>query len=283
MFDLFRSRDKAVRIMLGVILGIVAISMVTYLIPGATGGGSGAVDENVIAKIGDDKVTSQAALQAVSNSMQGRKIPPQMIGYFAPQVIDGLINQRAVAYEAKRLGIQVSDDDVAAAVRAQLPASLIDKDGKIKEDLLAQVLSQQNATVQQFVDDTRRSLMVSRLSQLIQRGVVVTKGDVEREFKQKNEKIKIEYVLFKPAFFEQQVQMAPADIEAYFKKNQQTYQTPEKKSLAIVLLDSNKVASGRHAHRRRSAECLQLQSGSLPHPGAREDSSYPDRHRCRHE
>ncbi len=244
MFDLFRSRDKAVRILLSVILGVVAISMVTYLIPGAGTSGMSAGDDSVIAKVGDQKITTQAALQAVSRAMRQRQLPQTMMGYFAPQVVEGLINEQAVAYEAKRMGIRVSDDDVNTAIRQQLPPSFIEKDGSINQDLLNQALSQQNITVNDFIEQIREGVMVNRMIQLVNASVVVTKGDVEQEFKRRNEKIKIDYVLVKPAALEQDVQVSPADVQAYFVKNRQAYQLPEKKSLAIILLDPAKVEQG---------------------------------------
>jgi peptidyl-prolyl cis-trans isomerase D len=248
MFNLFRSRDKAVRILLGAILLVVCLSMVTYLIPNQGQAGFSAGDENVLAKVGDQKITTMAALQAITNAMQGRNLPPEIRGFYAPQVVEQLINEQAMAYEARRLGIQVSDDDVLANIRSQLPpnsptSKFFKDDGTIDQDMFTAALAQHNMSVQDFIDQTRQQLYVERLRQVILDSVVVTKSDVEQEFKRRGEKVQVDYVVVKPALFEAQVQVTPAEVEANYKNTKVIYNTPEKKSLAIVLINTSNLES----------------------------------------
>ncbi len=76
MFDLFRSREKSVRILLGALLTLVALSMLAYLVPGGFGGGGGtsAGGQNVVAAVGDDSITTIDVQRALSASLGGRRI-----------------------------------------------------------------------------------------------------------------------------------------------------------------------------------------------------------------
>src|SRR5579871_6544350 len=106
MFDLFRSRAKAVRILLGALLTIVALSMLVYLIPGA-GAPTTSGDDQVIAEIGKTAVTVQQIDMQIRNLLQGAKVPPEMADSYVPQLVDQAIAARAMAYEAQQLGFQV--------------------------------------------------------------------------------------------------------------------------------------------------------------------------------
>jgi peptidyl-prolyl cis-trans isomerase D len=238
MFDLFRSRDKAVRIMLGGILGVVALSMVTYLIPGGWMGGSDAsAGSNVIATVGDYTVTSNDAQRVISNVMRGRNLPPEILNMYAPQLINNLIGERAMAYEAKRLGFEASEADTAESVRRALPPQLF-KDGKlVSKELYSQVLGEQGMTIEQFESEAAQQVLINRLRDYVAAGVVISPLEVEQEYRKRAEKAKIDYVLIPTAKYTAEAQASEAELKAYFDKHRAEYQLPEKKNLSVLVID----------------------------------------------
>src|SRR5580700_70829 len=112
MFDLFRSRDKLVRIMLGAILLVVAASMITYLIPNS-GLNSTGTDDTVLAEVAGQKLTQkefQQRFAIVMQNMQGATA--QMAPVIFPQYMDSLIQKMGAMYVAHKMGITASDDEV---------------------------------------------------------------------------------------------------------------------------------------------------------------------------
>jgi peptidyl-prolyl cis-trans isomerase D len=241
MFDLFRSRDKAVRILLGVILGVVALSMVAYLVPGGwLGGDTAAVNSSdTLAAVGNEKISVLRAQQQIASVVRNRNVPPEMLKMFAPQILQGMITQQALAYEAKRLGFDVTDADLANAIRQQLPPQII-KDGVVDREMYSNLLSQQGFTVPQFEQAVRDDLLVSRFQRLAQEGSVVLPAEVQQEYKRRNDKVKIQYALLTPATVQAAAQPKEEDIKAYFDKNKAGFQTPEQRSVAVILIDPAK-------------------------------------------
>ena len=78
MFNLFRSRDKSVRILLGVLLGLVALSMITYLIPSGPDTGA-ATDPSVVATVGSESITAQDVNRTIQNMTRNRQLPPELL------------------------------------------------------------------------------------------------------------------------------------------------------------------------------------------------------------
>src|ERR1700692_3378478 len=107
MFDVFRSRDKAVRAFLIFLLGLIALSMLVYLIP-SSGTGATTGTDAVVAQIGNEKVTANEINQTIREMTQNRQLPPALLSIYAPQVIQQAINERALAWKATQMGMKVT-------------------------------------------------------------------------------------------------------------------------------------------------------------------------------
>ena len=239
MFDLFRSRDKVVRIMLGGLLLLVALSMLTYLVP-SYNMGSGSGSDQVVAEVGKEAITVPEMQQVIQMNMKARKMPAEMMPYYGKQIIDSMVTERAMAFEAKRLGFKVSDEDLAARIRQEIPQLF--QDGKFAgKEAYAQVLAQQNLTIEQFEEDLTRELLIAKMRNVALEGTVVTPQEIEREYRRRNDKVKIQYVKITGDKLRSEVQTTPDELRKYYEANKPLYQVPEKRDLGIVIVDQAKL------------------------------------------
>jgi peptidyl-prolyl cis-trans isomerase D len=239
MFDLFRSREKSVRILLGALLVVVGLSMLTYLIPSYNSGGSSSSDA-IVAEVGGEPITLPQIQRIVQTQLRGRNMPPEVLPAYVPQLIDSVINEHALAYEAQKMGFEVTDAQIGDAIRTYIPNLF--QDGKfVGKDAYAAVLAQQNLSIPEFESEMRRQLLITRLRDVAVQGVVVTPQEIEAEFKKRNDKIKIEYVKLTADKYRAESQPTQDDIQKYYDQNRAQFTQPEKRNLAVLIADQGKI------------------------------------------
>ena len=121
MAGAFGNQKTGVRILFGVIIGMLALSMLLYLVPQGPDSSQAAGD--VVAKVGDQTVTLADVTQQLNEIRQHNQIPRQLEALYANQILKQLVFQKEVEYEARRLGITVSDQERADRIRQILPTA----------------------------------------------------------------------------------------------------------------------------------------------------------------
>jgi peptidyl-prolyl cis-trans isomerase D len=164
MFDLFRSREKNVRWLLGALLGLVALSMVITLVPNYSGMG-GRVDQTIVAEIGDETITTADVRQALARASRGGSIPRGLEQVYAPMVVQQMIAERAVAFEASRLGMEVSEEELASTIQMYIPQLF--QGGKFAgKEIYSAYLQQMNTTIPEFERDLKKQILLQRIEAL---------------------------------------------------------------------------------------------------------------------
>jgi peptidyl-prolyl cis-trans isomerase D len=240
MFDLFRSSDKVKKYVLGGLLTLVALSMVTYLIPNYNTGTTTS-DNPVLAEVGGTKITALEAQQLFQKYSQGR-IPPDLLDVYLPQFVEQMVSERAALYEANRLGITATDDEALSSIVANYP-QYFPNGSLASKDQFEAALAQQGITLQDVVDEARDQVILRKMQSAVLGSIVVTPKDIEDEYRKKNEKMKIQYIAFPPAKFRDQAKPTDEEVRKYYDSNKASFAQPAKTAFQVVVLDQDKVAA----------------------------------------
>jgi peptidyl-prolyl cis-trans isomerase D len=235
MFNLFRSQQTAVRILLGVLLGMVALSMLVYLIPGA-GAPTGDRNDQVVAEIDKEPITIHDVELQIRNITQNRQISPDVVQVLVPQLIDQAIADRAMAYQAKKLGFKVSEKDLATIIRSLGPISTL------TPQQYKMFVEQQGFSVPEFENNVLLKAYQDSIQNIAMEGVIVTPAEVEAAYKQSNDKVKLEYIPFDAIKLGSELKPTVDELKKYFNERLGVFNMPETHDLQFIVVDPARVA-----------------------------------------
>jgi len=146
-------------------------------------------------------------------------------------VLDGLIDRTLLAREARKVGFEVTQDEVMVRFvndgiilltlgvgappmlpQGEIPISFSDKEGAFNKDLAERYI--QNGlrrSVGEFADAQVDEYLAAQMRELIAASVNVSEAEIWDDFVRENDTAKIKYVRFSPAYYAQQ---KPSTIEA---------------------------------------------------------------------
>ena len=227
-------------------LFLVCVAFVLFYIPDfLRGSGADASSSDTVAVVEGREITSgefrrtyQAQLQAY-RSAYGNNMSEQLLKQLGidQQILQQMVDERAALAEADRLGISVSDDEVRQRILS-MPA-FQDNGAFIGEARYQQLLRMQRPplTSAEFEDNVRRGLSVEKLRASVTDWLSVPDKELEREYRRRNDKVKLAVVSFTADSFRTQVGANDAEIAAYFDAHKADFKIPEKRKIRYLLVD----------------------------------------------
>ena len=135
--------------------------------------------------------------------------------------LNQLINKVLMMQEAKRLKLEVSDRELAEAIRA-IPA--FQNNGVFDYQRYNFLLAQNNLTVDQFEKERGEEIILNKLRAVVLDGVTVTDDEARQWYEWSNAQVNLDYAFFSPERYTD-IQPSQEEMQAYFKEHADNYRT----------------------------------------------------------
>src|SRR2546430_2432112 len=266
LLDIMRREKK---LLLGLLLAPLIFGLVAYLIPGLPGGvwGGTGIDSSVIAKVGKAEISAAAYRNAYQRFFRNNRLPydRQFLKTLQidQQILSQLISNELMLSEAKNLGIDATSNEIQQRILS-MPYFL--ENGNFIFNQYEVILRQNGMTVQEFEDRIQLEIIQDKLRNLITDALSVSDKEAETDYRNKNEKAKVSYVVFEPELFTNSVAVGESDLKTHYDKNREIYRVPEQRKIRYLLLEIAKIRDTMHVSEEELKSYYQqnLQSYQLP-------------------
>lgn len=154
------------------------------------------------------------------------------------QALEQLISQKVLAAEARRLGLATNDEELRKIILT-IPA-FKDSQGRFigaqaYENVVRAI---RYPSVEEFEHELREQLLVDKLNQVMSANLYLSDATVEAAYRKEVEKAAIRYLQLPAQQAALQVEVTPADLDAYLQAHRDQLRLPEQRKVAYLLIDN---------------------------------------------
>ncbi|MBW1614003.1 MAG: SurA N-terminal domain-containing protein, partial [Deltaproteobacteria bacterium] len=150
------------------------------------------------------------------------------------RALNSLIEKRLISQESNRIGLGVTDDEVANAIFTY-PAFQVN--GKFDERRYRSLLNYNRMEPADFESSIKLELLGKKIQNFIKCFFPTTDMEIMNYYSYQKEKVNISFVSFNPRDFKGKTEVKQDEKEAYFKAHKEKYRIPEKIKIAYLVLD----------------------------------------------
>jgi len=207
------------------------------------------LSNQTVARIGGETISAaefdaryRQVYQQQQSLYQGNLSPELVRAMDLPrQVLDGMIDSRLQLDQARKLHLQVSDQEVSNYI-VSIPT--FQQNGQfIGREKYQQVLAANRLTPEHFEDQVRESLLAQKYLAMVKASILVPESEVRKEFASRNEKATIEYIKIPASRLDSGAGPTEADLKTFYEKHKDRYRTPEQRRAKYLLVERARAQS----------------------------------------
>ncbi len=247
MIRFLQSGGKVPKYLLSGFLLVICLGMVVYLIPGFMSGTS-ITQSGVVASVAGEDIKRDEVSKYVQAQMRSQRVDPQMAAMYAafmtPRIVQQLIQRAEIDYEARRIGLRVSDEELRDEMRNGPYKQTFFPNGQwIGQEKYEQLLRESNTSAEEFESGTRREMLARKLFSTVGASVAVTPAEVQQAYVDKNTKVKFQYATISLDDLQKQIKPTDAEIKAFYDTYKTRYENsiPEKRVVRYFVINDKDV------------------------------------------
>ncbi len=206
----------------------------------------------VVASVNGEKIMDTTYGRAYRNELRrielgsGRTLSDAEQREIGESVRQQLIENEVLMQEARRIGLEVSDSEVARQL-LDIPY-LRNEDGRFSQELYQRFLKRQQYTKADFEETLRDDLLRTKLQRLVLLGASMSEPALREAYVDRDTRVDLKVVRIRPADFEDEVAVTDEERAAWLKENEafvaeayerdfdRLYNHPEQVRLSLIRL-----------------------------------------------